>query len=88
MPLDINDYKEITAMISRVESKIDALRRDFVAADVQKLVNTTVDERIKDINARIAKIEDAGDKWIMRAGIAAALIFSFLQFLVSIKVLP
>ncbi len=88
MPLDVNDYEKITQMIGRVEAKIDALRRDFVTADVQRLVNSTVDERFKDMDRRIDKAENAPSIWVMRFGVAMALIFSFLQFLVSIKVLP
>jgi len=88
MPLDVNDYKEITIMIGRVEAKLDALRRDFVATDVQKIVNEKVEEKFVDLRQRIDKMESAGDKWIMRSLLAAAFIFSFLQFLVSIKVLP
>jgi len=88
MPLDVNDYKEITIMIGRVEAKLDALRRDFVATDVQKIVNEKVEEKFVDLRQRIDKMESAGDKWIMRSLLAAAFMFSFLQFLVSIKVLP
>jgi len=75
-------------MIGRVEAKLDALRRDFVATDVQKIVNEKVEEKFVDLRQRIDKMESAGDKWIMRSLLAAAFIFSFLQFLVSIKVLP
>lgn len=88
MPLDVGDYEKIQLMIGRVEMKIDALRRDFVASDVQKVVNETVEEKFKDVNRRIDGLVDAPGVWVMRGGIIIALIFSFLQFLVSIKVLP
>jgi len=88
MPLDVNDYKEILALVARVENKIDALRRDFVAADVQKFINDKVDERFKDVNKRIGKVENAPIVWVTRGGIVLMLLFSFLQLLVSLKVLP
>ena len=95
MTLDTQDYKDILTLIqrmedrmSRFEDKIDLLRRDFVAANVQAIVNSTVDEKFKDQNKRIERLENAVGLWVMRGGVIAALLVSFIDMLIGLKVIP
>ena len=88
MTLDAQDYKDIMALMQRMEDKIDALRRDFVATNVQALVNTTVDEKFKDMHKRLDKLEDMAGIWVLRAGVIAAFLISFVDMLIGLKVIP
>jgi len=88
MTLDANDYKDIMVLMQRMEDKIDALRRDFVATNVQALVNNTVDEKFKDMNKRIEKLENMGGTWVLRAGVIAAFLVSVIDMLIGLKVIP
>ena len=95
MTLDTQDYKDILSLIqrmedrmSRFEDKIDLLRRDFVATNVQAIVNSTVDEKFKDMSKRLEKLENMAGVWVLRAGVIAAFLISFVDMLIGLKVIP
>ena len=95
MTLDTQDYKDILSLIqrmedrmSRFEDKIDLLRRDFVATNVQAIVNATVDEKFKDMSKRLEKLENMAGTWVLRGGVIAAFLISFIDMLIMLKVIP
>lgn len=88
MPLDVNDYEKIAAMIARVETKIDALRKEVVTTDVQSVVNKSIADDISGIKERLTHLENAPGAWLLRLGVIASLALTLLTLLTHVKLLP
>lgn len=88
MPLDVNDYEKIAAMIARVETKIDALRKEVVTTDVQSVVNKSIADDISDIKERLTNLENAPGTLLLRLGVIASLALTLLTLLTHVKLLP
>lgn len=88
MTLDANDYEKIAGMIGRVETKIDAFRKEVITTEMQALITKGIQDDITDVKARLNVLENAPGTWLLRMGVIASLALTLFELLTHVRLLP